>query len=92
MTRQTVRYHDRIIQDPRILVGKPVIRGTRIPAELVLAKLAENQDFDELFADYPRLTRNDVKACLEYARDLVERTRRVHPPLNATAEAPIPGE
>ena len=49
------------------MVGKPVVKGTRIPVELVLAKLAHNPDLDELFADYPRLTIDDVKACLEYA-------------------------
>jgi uncharacterized protein (DUF433 family) len=51
----------RIITDPNIMVGKPVVRGTRIPVELVLAKLAQNPDLDELFADYPRLTIDDVR-------------------------------
>ena len=67
MAKPAVRYHDRIIHDPDILVGKPVVKGTRIPVELVLAKLAQNPDLGELFADYPRLTPDDVKACLEYA-------------------------
>ncbi len=62
---------DRIIQDPAILAGKPVIRGTRISVEVVLDYLASNPDFDELFADYPRLTIDDVKACLSFARALV---------------------
>jgi uncharacterized protein (DUF433 family) len=57
-------YQDRIIQDPEILVGKPVVKGTRIPVELVLAKLAANPDVRELFLDYPRLTLDDVRACL----------------------------
>ena len=73
-------YRDRIIQDPKILVGKPVVRGTRIPVELVLAKLARNPDLDELFADYPRLTREDVQACLEYAQKLVEKTKKADRP------------
>jgi uncharacterized protein (DUF433 family) len=64
-------YHDRIITDPGILAGKPVVRGTRIPVELVLDHLAENPDLDDLFAAYPRLTLEDVKACLAYARALV---------------------
>ena len=55
------------------MVGKPVVKGTRIPVELVLAKLAHNPDLEELFADYPRLTIDDVKACLEYAQALVEK-------------------
>lgn len=71
MKREEMRLHERIVQDPDILVGKPVVRGTRIPVELVLAKLAQNPDLSELFADYPRLTLEDVKACLAYARELV---------------------
>lgn len=76
MAAERLRYQDRITQDPRIMVGKPVVKGTRIPVELVLAKLAQNPDLDELFADYPRLTVEDVKACLEYATVLVEKRRR----------------
>jgi len=69
-------YQERIVRDSEVLVGKPVIKGTRIPVELVLAKLAQNPDLDELLADYPRLTREDVKACLEYAQVLVHQKRR----------------
>ena len=73
MATEQPNYLDRIVQDPKILVGKPTVRGTRIPVELVLAKLARNPDLKELFADYPRLTVEDVKACLQYARVLVEK-------------------
>ncbi len=66
-------YQDRIIQDPEIMVGKPVVKGTRIPVELVLAHLAENPDLNDLFAAYPRLTAEDVRACLYYAQDLVQK-------------------
>jgi uncharacterized protein (DUF433 family) len=59
---------DRIVQDERILGGKPVIRGTRIPVDLVLEYLEHNPNFADLFADYPRLTIDDVKACFAYAR------------------------
>lgn len=62
---------DRIVRDPAVLSGKPVIRGTRIPVEVVLEYLANNPSFDELFADYPRLTMSDVKAALDYAQRLV---------------------
>ena len=78
MAKTRPLYHDRIVRDPAILVGKPVVRGTRIPVDLVLAKLAQNPDVDELFADYPRLTREDVQACLEYARRLLENEERRH--------------
>lgn len=72
MTHEGSLARDRIISDPEILVGKPVVRGTRIPVALVLAKLAHNPELGELFADYPRLTVEDVKACLECAM-LLER-------------------
>jgi uncharacterized protein (DUF433 family) len=62
---------DRITIDPNVMVGKPVIKGTRMPVDLVLAKLAKNPDLDELFVDYPELTVEDVKAVLAYASTLV---------------------
>jgi uncharacterized protein (DUF433 family) len=65
-------YQERIIRDSRIMAGKPIVRGTRIPVELVLAHLAEIPDLDELFAAFPRLTREDVQAVLAYAQALVE--------------------
>ena len=59
--------------DPEILVGKPTIRGTRISVELVLCHLAGNLDLDDLFRAYPRLTPDDVKACLAFAAKQVRR-------------------
>jgi uncharacterized protein (DUF433 family) len=61
-------YLDRIVVDPTIMLGKPTVRGTRIPVELVLAQLSYDLDPRELFAAYPRLTEDDVKACIAYAR------------------------
>jgi uncharacterized protein (DUF433 family) len=69
-------FGERIVMDPEILSGNPTVRGARIPVELVLAKLARSPDLGELFEDYPRLTIDDVRACLEYARSLVEREQR----------------
>ena len=63
---------ERITSDPEVLVGKPVIKGTRMPVELVLAKLAANPDLGEFFLDYPELTVDDVKAVLAYATTLVQ--------------------
>ena len=68
-------YRERIIQDPAIMVGKPVVKGTRIPVERVLAHLADNPDVSDLFEAFPRLTPDDVRACLEYAREAVESQR-----------------
>jgi uncharacterized protein (DUF433 family) len=62
----------RIVVDPDIMAGKPVIKGTRIPVELVLKRLAQDLDVQALLTAYPRLTLEDVKACLAYAEALVE--------------------
>ncbi len=72
MTKEQPTYQDRIITDPDILVGKPVVKGTRISVELVVDYLAQNPNLEELFADYPRLTIEDVKACLAYAHAVME--------------------
>jgi uncharacterized protein (DUF433 family) len=64
-------YKERIVADPRILAGKPVVKGTRIAVDLVLEELAQNPAIDELLAAHPDLTRNDVQACLAYARAIV---------------------
>jgi uncharacterized protein (DUF433 family) len=80
MAHDQLPHTDRITHDPQIMVGKPVIVGTRIPVERVLAHLAHNPDLDDLFGAYPELTLEDVKASLQYAYVAVEgnhkRTRR----------------
>jgi uncharacterized protein (DUF433 family) len=58
---------DRIIVDPEILAGKPVIRGTRIAVELILELLAAGQSESEILANYPGLSREDILASLSYA-------------------------
>ena len=62
---------DRIEINPKIMMGKPVIRGTRIPVELVLRKLGEGATEDDLLEAYPRLTRADIQAAIGYAADTV---------------------
>jgi uncharacterized protein (DUF433 family) len=69
-------YADRIVQDPEIMVGKPVIRGTRIPVERIIAHLAHTPDFNDLFAAYPRLTIEDVQAALAFAHEAVVARRK----------------
>lgn len=75
-------YAARITRNPDILAGKPVVAGTRIPVERVLAHLARNADLADLFAAYPELTDADVRACFAYARAVIERSgdsaRRSH--------------
>lgn len=58
---------ERIVVDPQILAGKPVIRGTRLAVEFVLELLAAGQPESEILASYPGLTREDILACLSYA-------------------------
>lgn len=85
MAKEQPTYHNRIVIDPDILVGKPVVKGTRIPVDLVLEYLARNPNFNDLFADYPRLTIADVQACFAYAHALVEKKekRKVSPTAGA---------
>lgn len=58
-----------ITVDPEVMVGKPVIKGTRMPVELVLAKLSANPGPDALLSDYPHLTIDQIKDCLRYASE-----------------------
>lgn len=62
---------DRIEVNPRVMLGKPVIRGTRIPVELILRKLSEGASEADLFDAYPRLTREDIHAAMRYAADSI---------------------
>jgi len=59
---------DRIEINPEVMLGKPVIRGTRIPVELILRKLSEGAAEADLLDAYPRLTRADIQATLAYCR------------------------
>ena len=58
---------ERIIVDPEILAGKPVVRGTRLAVEFILELLAAGESESEILANYPGLTREDLLACLSYA-------------------------
>jgi uncharacterized protein (DUF433 family) len=71
MTNAIATYQERIVVDPEILAGKPVVKGTRIPVELVLKRLAQDLNMQSLLEAYPRLTPADVQACLAYAQSLV---------------------
>lgn len=58
---------DRVVFDPNILGGKPVIKGTRISVEFILQLLASDMDISEILEEYPRLEREDILAAIEYA-------------------------
>ena len=62
-----MRLSERIVVDPEVLAGKPVIRGTRLAVEFILELLAAGQSENEILADYPGLTREDLLACISYA-------------------------
>lgn len=62
---------DRIEVNPRVMLGKAVIRGTRIPVELLLRKLSEGASEADLVEAYPRLTRDDIHAAMRYAADIL---------------------
>ena len=59
---------DRITVDPEIMVGKPVIRGTRLTVQFILGLLAQGMTVDELTQEYQGLEKEDVSACLHFAR------------------------
>jgi uncharacterized protein (DUF433 family) len=61
--------HPRIALDPKVLTGKPVIRGTRLAVEFVIGLMADGWDEAEILANYPGITHDDIIACLAYARD-----------------------
>jgi uncharacterized protein (DUF433 family) len=62
---------ERIIVDPAVMLGKPVIRGTRIPAELIVRMLAQGISDDEIRREYPRLEVEDIRAALAYAASVL---------------------
>jgi uncharacterized protein (DUF433 family) len=62
---------ERIEINPKVMLGKPVIRGTRIPVKLILRKLSEGATETELLDGYPRLTSEDIRAALAYAADAI---------------------
>jgi len=67
-------YRDRIVVDPEVRFGKPTVRGTRITVGDVLSYLASGMSEDEILADFPQLSRDDLRACLSFA---AERERRL---------------
>ena len=61
----------RIVVNPKVMVGKPVIKGTRITVDAIVRRVAEGMTFDEILEDYTYITKEDVKAALLYAGSLV---------------------
>ena len=66
----------RIAINPEVMLGKPVIRGTRITVELILENLAEGGSIEDLLDGYPHISEEDIRAAVGYAADLVHREWR----------------
>ena len=62
-----MRYHERIVSDPNIMVGKPSIKGTRLTVEFILKLLAQGWSEEEISRNYPDLTHEDIAACKQFA-------------------------
>jgi uncharacterized protein (DUF433 family) len=61
-----MNWQDRIVVDPEILVGKPVIKGARLAVEFIIDILAQGWTEADILCNYPGLTREDIQACLQY--------------------------
>ena len=73
-----MNWHDRIGIDPKVLAGKPVLKGTRLAVEFVVEMLAQGWTEGDLLKNYPGLTRDDILACLAYASEMLK-SERVFP-------------
>jgi uncharacterized protein (DUF433 family) len=65
--------HKLVISDPNVMIGKPVIAGTRITVELILEKMAAGETVEQLLEDHPRLTREGIQAALAFAAVILRR-------------------
>ena len=64
-------YRDRISVNPDVMLGKPVIKGTRITVELILRKLSEGANTDDVLESYPDLRREDILSALSYGAQVI---------------------
>lgn len=68
----------RIVLDPQVLAGKPIIRGTRLSVDFIIGLMAEGWSEGDILGNYPGLSRDDLVACLAYARDVL-RSEKTYP-------------
>ena len=71
-------WKDRIIIDPKILVGKPIIKGTRLAVEFIVELLAQGWAESEILRNYPGIAHEDITACLTYATNLLK-AEKIYP-------------
>ena len=77
-----MEWQNHIVVDPKILVGKPVVKGTRIAVELVVDLMAKGWTQEQILDSYPNLTVEDIRACLAYASEVLH-AERVYPLMSA---------
>jgi uncharacterized protein (DUF433 family) len=68
-------WRDRIAIDPDVLLGKPVVKGTRIAVELIVDLLARGYSTEQIVTQYDHITHDDVRACLAYAAEVLQSER-----------------
>ena len=73
-----MKWEDRITVDPKVLVGKPIIKGTRLAVEFIVELLAEGWTQEQVLKNYPQLTAEDIQAALHYAAEVMKQ-ERVYP-------------
>ena len=72
-----MNWKDRIEVNPEVLVGKPIIKGTRISVELILDRVADGWTMEDVLASYPHITRDDVLAALSFAAEIFKEEKFV---------------
>ena len=75
----TLEYTKKIISNPDVMLGKPIIKGTRITVELILRKMSEGMTIEELLESYPQLTSEDIFAAISYSADVIAREELIVP-------------
>ena len=74
----STKLHERIVLDPAVLAGKPVVRGTRLSVEFIVGLLGQGWSEADILDNYPGLDREDILACLQYAAELMQ-AEKIYP-------------
>ncbi len=68
-----MEYRDRLSADPNVMLGKPVIKGTRVTVELILERLGDGMSIDEILSATPGISKDDILACLSYSSHVISK-------------------
>ncbi len=66
-----IEMEERIVVNPKIMVGKPIIKGTRIPVDAIMRRLADGMNIKDILEEYPNLTEEDIRAAFRYVSEVV---------------------